>query len=134
MSKHSSQEEYEKVKARLKAEASEKEKLIQQDLTALRREYMPRHLKKKFMTGCAIFGLTYLTEELIFRKKLPGILKFTGALAATAMAPKIYSFIQENFLIISEVESVGEIKGLLPEPEDLDFEDTSRINTQDTEY
>lgn len=117
MSKHSSQEEYEKVKARLKAMASEKEKRIQQDLTAVRKKYMPKHLKRKIMTGCAVFGVTYLTEQLIFRKKLPGILKFTGALAATAMAPKIYSFIQDNFLIIGKVEPVGEIKGLLPEPE-----------------
>ncbi len=131
MSKHSSQEEYERVRARLKAKASAKEKLIQQDLTAVRKEYMPRYIKRKVITGCAIFGVTYLIEELIFRKKLPGIVKFTGALAAVVAAPKVYTFIQDNFLIVGEVESAGEIRVLLPEP--ARPQDHHDFNIQDVE-
>lgn len=118
MSKHSSEEEYERLKARLKAKAAEKEKRIHQDLSAVRQEYMPKYLKRKLITSCAVFGVTYLAEELIFRKKLPGILKLTGAIAATVMAPKLYTFIQDNFLIVGEVDPAGEIRVLLPEPED----------------
>lgn len=117
MSKLSSQEKYEKAKAKQKVIALEKEKMIQQDLDTIRREYIPKQIKKKLITGCGIFGAVYLAEELIFKKKIPGVVKFMGALAATAMTPKIFSLIQENFLIIGEASSLGEFSSLPPEPE-----------------
>lgn len=119
MSKHSSEEEYEKAKAKHKAIALEKEKMIQQDLNAIRRKYIPKHLKRKLITGCAVFGIVYLAEEFIFGKKVPGIVKFMGALAATAMAPKLYSFIQDHYLIIGESSALGEVSTLSPEPDDI---------------
>lgn len=123
MSKNSSLEAYEKAKAKHKAIALEKEKMIQQDLYAIRRKFVPRNLKKKFLTGCGIFGIVYLTEELLFRKKVPGILKFIGAVAATAMTPKIFPLIQGNFLIVEDVSAIGEFSTLPPEPEDSLIED-----------
>lgn len=131
MSKRSSLEEYEKTKAKHKAIALEKEKMIQQDLYAIRRKIMPKHLKKKFLTGCAIFGVVYLTEELLLRKKVPGIVKFIGAVAATALTPKIFPLMQGNFLVVEEVSAIGEFSTPPPEPkppliEDLPEEDDDR--------
>lgn len=117
MSKHPSQEKYEKAKARHKQRAQEIEKRIQEDLYALRKEFIPKHLKKKLLTGFAVFAAVYLTEELVFRKKVPGIVKFTGALAATFMAPKLYSFLQENYLVVGENTTLGEVSTLPPQPE-----------------
>lgn len=107
MSKNSTLEAYEKAKAKHKAIALEKEKMIQQDLSAIRRKMVPRHLKKKFLTGCAIFGVVYLAEELLLRKKVPGIVKFLGAVAATAMTPKVFPLIQGNFLVVEDVAAIG---------------------------
>lgn len=121
MSKHPSQVAYEKAKAKHKAIALEKEKMIQEDLKAIRLKYMPKNLKKKILTGCALFGVVYLTEELIFRKKIPGILKFTGAVAATVLAPKLYDFLQDNFLGLGENETLGEISDLPFEPAEENY-------------
>lgn len=117
MSKHPSQEKYEKAKARHKQRAQEIEKRIQEDLYALRREFIPKYLKRKLLTGFAVFATVYLAEELVFRKKVPGIFKFTGALAATFMAPKMYSFLQENYLVADENSTSGEVGTLPPQPE-----------------
>lgn len=127
MSKHPSQEEYEKAKAKHKAVAREKEKMISEDLYALKRTILPKHLKRKVVTGCVVFTATYLTEELIFRKKVPGIIKFAGAVAATMMAPRLYTIIQDNFLVIGEASTLGEVTNASPDaqgvemPEDDDF-------------
>ncbi len=110
MSKLSSQEAYERAKARHKEMAQQKVQMIQEDIDVLRTTYVPKYLKRKFITGCALFGVAYLAEELLFRKKVPGIVKFTGALAATVMAPKVYTYIQENYL------SAGDISVIPVEP------------------
>lgn len=120
MSKHPSQEEYEKAKAKHKAVAREKEKMISEDLYALKRTILPKHLKRKVVTGCVVFTAAYLTEELIFRKKVPGIIKFAGAVAATMMAPKLYTIIQDNFLVIGETTTLGEVTTVSPEPQDVE--------------
>lgn len=120
MSKHPSQEEYEKAKAKHKAIAREKEKMISEDLYAVKRALIPRHLKKKILTGCAVFTVVYLTEELVFRKKLPGIIKFAGAVAATTMAPKLYTLIQDNFLVIGETTTLGEVTTVSPDSQDVE--------------
>ncbi len=121
MSKHPSQIAYEKAKARHKAIALEKEKMIQEDLKAIRQKYVPKNMKKKILTGCILFGVVYLTEELIFRKKIPGILKFTGAVAATVMAPRLFDLLQDNFLGLGENETLGEISDLPLEPTDTNY-------------
>lgn len=122
MSKHPSQEEYQKAKAKHKAIAREKEKMISEDLYVLRRTFLPRHLKKKILTGCAVFAVTYLAEELVFRKKIPGIIKFTGAVAATVMAPKIYNLMQDSFLVTGETTTIGGAGATKPSPNSQEVE------------
>ena len=90
MSNLHSQEEYEAIKNQHKALAREKEKKIKRDLARLMSEATPRFLREKLVMGCMVFGSVYLIEELLFRKKVPGIVKFAGAVSATVFAPKIY--------------------------------------------
>ena len=97
MSKLHSQEEYEAIKSQHKAIAREKEKKIKRDLTRLLSDATPRYLREKLVTGCIVFGSVYLLEEIIFRKRVPGIVKFVGAVSATAFAPKIYRALYHNF-------------------------------------
>ena len=84
MSHLHSKEEYEAIKNQHKTIAREKEAKIKRDLSRLLSEATPRYVREKLVTSCIIFGSTYLIEELIFRKRVPGIVKFTGAVAVTA--------------------------------------------------
>lgn len=97
MSKLHSEEEYEAIKSQHKAIAREKEKKIKRDLTRLVSDATPRYLREKLVTACIVFGSVYLVEEIIFKKRVPGIVKFAGAVSATAFAPKIYRALYRNF-------------------------------------
>lgn len=97
MSKLHSQEEYEEIKNQHKAIAREKEKKIKRDLTRLMSDATPRYLREKLVTSCIVFGAVYLLEEIIFKKRVPGIVKFAGAVSAVAFAPKIYRSLYPNF-------------------------------------
>ena len=97
MSKLHSQEEYEAIKGQHQAIAREKEKKIKRDLTRLLSDATPRYLREKLVTSCIVFGSVYLVEEIIFKKRVPGIVKFAGAVSATAFAPKIYRTLYRNF-------------------------------------
>ncbi len=97
MSKLHSQEEYEAIKSQHQAIAREKEKKIKRDLTRLLSDATPRYLREKLVTSCIVFGSVYLVEEIIFKKRVPGIVKFAGAVSATAFAPKIYRTLYRNF-------------------------------------
>ena len=90
MSKLESEKKYEEVKNWHKATARAKEKKIKQDLSRLMSSATPRFLREKLVMGCVVFGSVYLAEELLFGKKVPGIVKFVGAVSATAFAPKLY--------------------------------------------
>lgn len=57
----------------------------------------PRYLREKLVTSCIIFGAAYLVEEIIFKKRVPGIVKFAGAVSAAAFAPKLYRSLYHNF-------------------------------------
>lgn len=92
-----SQEEYEKVKNTHKEAVRALEKRIQTDVVAVAKDFAPRYLREKFVISCAIFGGTYLLEEMIFRKSVPGIVKFVGALSTTVLSPKIYRFAYRNY-------------------------------------
>ncbi len=104
MSKSKSKQNYEELKAYYKLQAKEKEKQLHMDLTAVRHEYIPHHLKSKFLTGCALFGSVYLTEKLIFGKRLPRIVRFTTSLAGIVLVPKIYQKLHDKFTGIGEIE------------------------------
>ena len=97
MSQLPSQEEYERVKNEYKSMAKEKEKLLSSDLVAVRNDFLPKYLKGKLLMGCAVFAATYMLQELVFRKKVPGLVKFAGALSATVAAPRIYQTVYENY-------------------------------------
>ncbi len=97
MSKLHSQEEYETIKSQHRAIAREKEKKIKRDLTRLVSDATPRYLREKLVTSCIVFGSVYLLEEIIFKKRVPGIVKFAGAVSATAFAPKIYRALYHKF-------------------------------------
>ncbi|MFP4091000.1 MAG: hypothetical protein ACLFUB_18640 [Cyclobacteriaceae bacterium] len=97
---------FEEIKAYYKQEAKNKEKQLHMDLWAVRHEYVPHHLKKKFLSGCAIFGLTYLVEHAIFGKKLPFTVKFVGALASTVMVPKVYRKLEDKLLGVGEMQVI----------------------------
>lgn len=97
MSHLHSKEEYEAIKNEHKTIAREKEAKIKRDLSRLLSEATPRYVREKLVTSCIIFGSTYLIEELILRKRVPGIVKFTGAVAVTAFAPKIYRVLYHNY-------------------------------------
>lgn len=104
MSKSRSQKRYEELKAYYKAEAKKTEKQLHMDMIAVRHEYVPHHLKSKFLTGCAIFGSVYLTEKMIFGKRLPRIIRFTTALSAIIWAPKVYQKLHDKLTGIGEQE------------------------------
>ena len=91
--KSKSDKKYEEIKAYYKTKAKAKEQDMHMDLMAVRHEYVPHHLKYKFLTGLALFGSVYLTEKLIFGKKLPRIIRFTTSLAAVVAAPKVYDLV-----------------------------------------
>ena len=97
MSKLQSQEEYEAIKNQHRAIAREKEKKIKRDLTRLVSDATPRYLRERLVTSCIVFGSVYLLEEIIFKKRVPGIVKFAGAVSVTAFAPKIYRALYHNF-------------------------------------
>ena len=97
MSELHSEEEYQAIKSQHKAIAREKEKKIKRDLTRLMSDATPRYLREKLVTSCIVFGSVYLLEEIIFKKRIPGIVKFAGAVSATAFAPKIYRALYRNF-------------------------------------
>lgn len=97
MSKLESERKYEEVKNLHKATAREKEKKIKEDLSRLMSSATPRFLREKLVMSCVVFGSVYLAEELIFKKKVPGIVKFVGAVSATVFAPKIYQAMYANF-------------------------------------
>lgn len=104
MSKSRSEQKYEELKAYYKEKASAKEKELHMDLLAVRHEYIPHHLKRKFLTGVGIFGSVYLVEKLIFGKKLPRIIRFTTSLSAIVFAPKVYRILEDKFLGLGELE------------------------------
>lgn len=97
MSQLQSKEEYEAIKNEHRAIAREKEAKIKRDLSRLMSEATPRYVREKLATSCIVFGVTYLIEELAFRKRVPGIVKFAGAVATTAFAPKIYRLLYRNY-------------------------------------
>ena len=97
MSKLESEKKYEHIKNLHKANAQEREKKIKRDLALLLSSATPRFLREKLVMSCAVFGSVYLVEELIFRKRVPGIVKFVGAVSATAFAPKMYRALYANF-------------------------------------
>ena len=97
MSNLHSKQEYEAIKEQHKAIAREKEAKIKQDLSRLLSDATPRFVREKVVTGCIIFGTTYLVGELLFRRRVPGIVKFAGAVSATAFAPKIYRMLYRQF-------------------------------------
>ena len=97
MSKLESEKKYEEVKNRHKESAREKEKKIKRDLAQLMSSATPRFLREKLVMSCVVFGSVYLVEELLFRKKVPGIVKFVGAVSATAFAPKMYRALYASF-------------------------------------
>ncbi len=97
MSTLHSKQEYESIKEQHKAIAREKEAKIKQDLSRLLSDATPRFVREKIVTSCIIFGSTYLVSELLFRKRIPGIVKFAGAVSATAFAPKIYRILYRRF-------------------------------------
>jgi len=101
MSQLPSQEEYEQIKSYYQTLAKKKEKELGSDLVALRNDLLPKYLKGKFLMGCAIFGTTYMLEELIFRKRVPGLVKFVGALSATVAAPRLYRLLYQNYFEVS---------------------------------
>ena len=92
-----SQEEYERIKNTHKEAVRVLEKKIQTDVVAVAKDFAPRYLREKFVMGCAIFGTTYLLEEMIFRKSVPGIVKFVGALSTTVLSPTLYRFAYQNY-------------------------------------
>ena len=97
MSNLHSKEEYEAIKNQHKTIAREKEAKIKRDLSRLLSDATPRYVREKLATSCIIFGVTYLVEELAFRKRVPGIVKFAGAVAMTTFAPKIYRLLYRNY-------------------------------------
>lgn len=106
MSKSKSEAKYESLKAYYRAQAAAKEKELHMDLLAVRHEYVPHHLKRKFLTGLGIFGTVYLVEKLIFGKKLPRIIRFTTSLSATVFAPRIYRLLEAKLLALGEMEPI----------------------------
>jgi len=104
MSKSRSEQKYESLKEYYKEQAAVKEKELHMDLLAVRHEYVPHHLKRKFLTGLGIFGTVYLVEKLIFGKKLPRIIRFTTSLSATVFAPRVYRLLEEKLLAMGELE------------------------------
>ena len=101
MSQLPSQEEYKKIKSYYQSLAKKKEKELGSDLVAVRNDLVPKYLKGKFLMGCAVFGTTYMLEELIFRKRVPGLVKFVGALSATVAAPRLYRMLYQNYFEVS---------------------------------
>lgn len=124
MSKLPSQKEYNRIKNHYQSLARDQEKKLGSDLVALRNDLVPKYLKGKFLTGCAIFGTTYMLEEIAFRKKVPGIVKFVGALATTVVAPKIYRMVYQNYF---EVKSDSPLNQPLPPSEPVPDTDTEPI-------
>lgn len=105
MSKLESERKYEEVKDLHKASARETEKKIKRDLAQLMSSATPRFLREKLVMSCVVFGSVYLVEELLFRKRVPGIVKFVGAVSATAFAPKMYRALYANFYQSTDVPS-----------------------------
>ncbi len=103
-SKSRSEQKYEELKAYYREKASVKEKELHMDLLAVRHEYVPHHLKRKFLTGLGIFGTVYLVEKLIFGKRIPRIVRFTSSLSAIVFAPKVYRLLEDRLLGIGEME------------------------------
>ena len=97
MSQLPSEEEYNRVKEQYEQKARELEKKLGSNLVDLRNDLLPKYLKGKLLTACAVFGATYMGEELMFRDKVPGIVKFAGALSATVVAPKVYRKVFQRY-------------------------------------
>jgi hypothetical protein len=106
MSKSRSEQKYESLKAHYKAEAAIKEKELHMDLLAVRHEYVPHHLKRKFLTGLGVFGGVYLLEKIIFGKRIPRIIRFTTALSSTVFAPKVYRILSDKLLSVGELDPI----------------------------
>ncbi len=118
MSQLPSQEEYERLKNHYQLLAKQKEKELSSDLVALRNDLVPKYLKGKFLMGCAVFGTTYMLEELIFRKRVPGLVKFVGALSATVATPRLYRMIYENYSKVNPEVSLPATPPPQPQPTD----------------
>ncbi|MEK6481145.1 hypothetical protein WJR50_26620 [Catalinimonas sp. 4WD22] len=129
MSKKNSQKRYEELKAYYKDEAKSIEKQLHMDLVAVRHEYVPHHLKSKFITGCAIFGSVYLAEKLLFGKRLPRIIRFTTSLSAIIWAPKVYQKMHDKLTGIGEQEPI-EMEMI----EDQQFYEDDNLETSDENY
>jgi hypothetical protein len=106
MSKKNSIKKYEELKTYYKTQARNTEKQLHMDLVAVRHEYVPHHLKSKFLTGCAIFGSVYLVEKMIFGKRLPRIIRFTTALSSIVWAPKVYQKLHDKLTGVGELEPI----------------------------
>lgn len=104
MSKNRSEEKYQQLKATYQEQAKALEKELHEDLLAVRHEYVPHHLKRKFLTGLGIFGTVYLAEKLLFGKRIPRIIRFTTSLSAIIWAPKVYRLIEDKILSIGELD------------------------------
>ncbi len=104
MSKSRSEEKYQQLRASYQKQARALEKELHEDLSSVRHEYVPHHLKRKFLTGLGIFGTVYLAEKLLFGKKIPRIVRFTTSLSAIVLAPKIYRLIEDKILSIGELD------------------------------
>jgi len=120
-----SEKKYQELKSYYQEQASIKEKELHMDLLAVRHEYVPHHLKQKFLTGLGIFGTVYLAEKLIFGKRLPRILRFTTSIAATVATPRVYRFLENKLLGIGELSPV--------ELEMLEDQPVSQNSTTDTD-
>jgi len=104
MSKNRSEEKYQQLRATYQEQAKALEKELHEDLLSVRHEYVPHHLKRKFLTGLGIFGTIYLAEKLLFGKRLPRIIRFTTSLSAIVWAPKVYRLIENKILSIGELD------------------------------
>jgi len=121
MSKSRADKKFDQLKAYYRAQASDKAKELHIDLVEVRHEYVPHNLKNKFMTGLALYGTVYLSEKLIFGKRLPRIVRFTTSLAATVMTPKVYRLLEDKLLGIGkmrpiEVEMLEDQQRSSPQP------------------
>jgi len=124
MSQLPSQEEYLQVKKEYQLQARALEKKLGSDLVALRNELIPKYFKGKFITACVIFGTTYMVEELIFRKKVPGLVKFVGALSSTVVAPKVYRMVYQNYFEVPDTFSYP------PPSEEVEAEKETTLPTE----
>lgn len=129
MSKSRTDKKYKELKASFQERAKSIEKELHEDLLAVRHEYVPHHLKRKFLTGLGIFGTVYLAEKLLFGKRIPRIIRFTTSLSAIVLAPKVYRLIEDKILSFGALDP-NELE--LLEDQQLDNEPFSGETTHES--